>query len=928
MKEMTIPTRIYMLAVDIVGALLLFWNLFHWRINEPLILIVLCILASLALIIKVEGATHRSHYAFSFIVYGFAFAHLGVSEAIVVIFVSNLVEFLVNRPAWFGPVFNTACYVIIINIAGTIFHNFNPDSSLTTPVDILAVTASMTVFTLLNHLMVGIIVWMADGQNFKESGIFDLYPLIIDLSLLSLGTMLVLIWEYNPYALLLFALPIFLIYSTMRVPALERQSETDLKTGLYNHAYFMHHLESELKRANRFDRPLAIIMADLDLLRNINNTYGHLAGDEVLIGIANILKKSVREYDVVARFGGEEFAILMPETTLGDGLERAEYIRKAVENAEFIIPTSVTPIRASLSLGVANREYFDQTGHDIIHNADTALYHSKLKGRNKAFAYTKEAYVNFAEANKYILVQQDESSRRALDPGSSSHTDGTSAYADGNVKTVPRPKLHPSASPETAPQNSENIKSRNSSKAPVYYFISVLFALSMLLFGGLYLNAPELYTGFSLPFWLGLTGFAGLLVLTEMYSIDLYTKGTSLSTSAVPILAGTLLFGPIGSFVLSLTYAVCSAIKNRSPFNRFIFNFSNQLIAGIIYLFIINLTGRSFAEAPTLIQLALAVLSAIIVYALNTSFISIGVHLDSGQPAFLFWKQQYSWLFPIYIGMGIVAAAFVFGYKHDPLIGSLLAIVPLLLLRVSQVQYVERTRGMVGELRKKNNDLEKYTDEITKLNDGLLDTLAEIIDLRDPYVLGHSRGVTEIATKLARRMGLHEKQVELVRKGALLHDIGKLGISQEILAKPARLSPEEFEIVKSHPQLGASLLEKSPHLRPLISIVSQHHEFYSGEGYPNKLAGNQISIEARIVSVADAIEAMSSDRPYRKSRSIEYIMNELRQYSGTQFDPVVAEMAIKILRETESQKSIEKAIGLEQAQLQNPSPQLRSFDAA
>ena len=189
MKEMTIPTRIYMLAVDIVGALLLFWNLFHWRINEPLILIVLCILASLALIIKVEGATHRSHYAFSFIVYGFAFAHLGVSEAIVVIFVSNLVEFLVNRPAWFGPVFNTACYVIVINIAGTIFHNFNQDSSLTTPVDILAVTASMTVFTLLNHLMVGIIVWMADGQNFKESGIFDLYPLIIDLSLLSLGTM-------------------------------------------------------------------------------------------------------------------------------------------------------------------------------------------------------------------------------------------------------------------------------------------------------------------------------------------------------------------------------------------------------------------------------------------------------------------------------------------------------------------------------------------------------------------------------------------------------------------------------------------------------------------------------------------------------------------------------------------------------------------
>ena len=925
---MSIPTRIYMLVVDITGALLLSWNLLYWQINELVMLIVLCTLASLALIIKVEGATHRSHYAFSFIVYGFAFTHLGVSEAVIVIFVSNFVEFLVNRPAWFGPVFNTACYVIVINVAGIFFHGFNLDAALETPTDILAITASMTIFTFLNHLMVGVIVWMADGQNFRESGIFDLYPLIIDLSLLSLGAMLALIWNHNPYALILFVLPIYMIYSTMRVPALERQSETDLKTGLYNHAYLMHHLESELKRANRFDRPLTIIMADLDLLRNINNTYGHLAGDEVLIGIANILKKSVREYDVVARFGGEEFAILMPETTLGDGLERAEAIRIAVENAEFMIPTSVTPIKASLSLGVADREFFDQTGQDIIHNADTALYHAKLKGRNKAFAYTKEAYIDWTESNNNEPIKQEEPNSKTLDSGLNSYTDEANAYTASNVKKVPRPKLQTSTLLETASQNSEVIKPRNTSKAPVYFFISMLFALSMLLFGGLYLYAPALYTGFSFPFWLGLAGFAGLLVLTEMYQIDLYTKGTSLSTSAVPILAGTLLFGPIGSFVLSLTYAVCSGIKNQSQFNRLVFNFSNQLIAGIIYLFFIYQTGKPFIEAPTLVQLALAVLSAIIVYILNTSFISIGVHLDSGQPAFLFWKQQYSWLFPIYIGMGIVAAAFVFGYKHDPLIGSLLAIVPLLLLRVSQVQYVERTRGMVTEMRKKNTDLEKYTDEITKLNDGLLDTLAEIIDLRDPYVLGHSRGVTEIATKLARRIGLHEKQVELVRKGALLHDIGKLGISQEILAKPARLSPEEYEIIKAHPKLGASLLEKSPHLRPLIPIVSQHHEFYNGEGYPNKLAGNQISIEARIVSVADAMEAMSSDRPYRKSRSIEYIMDELRHNSGTQFDPLVAETAIKILREMESKKSIEKAIGLEQAQLQNSSTQLRSFDAA
>ncbi len=489
-------------------------------------------------------------------------------------------------------------------------------------------------------------------------------------------------------------------------------------------------------------------------------------------------------------------------------------------------------------------------------------------------------------------------------------------------------QAHPSQSLEDKSEASTPPISRNSSKAPVYTYIGGLFTLSLLLFGGLYLFVPSLYGALSLQSWLGLAGLTALLILTEWYSIDLYTKHTSLSTSAVPILAGTLLFGPFGSLVLSLVYAISTGIKHRSPFNRCIFNFSNQLIVGMIYITIIYQTGKPFIELSTFMQLIFAVISAIIVYVINTSLISIGVYLDTRQPVFPFWKEHYSWLFPIYVGMGIVAAAFVFGYKHDPIVGSLLVIVPLLLLRVSQVQYVDRTRGMVSELRMKNTILEKYSDEITKLNDGLLDTLAEIIDLRDPYVLGHSRGVTEFATKLAKRLGLHEKRVELVRKGSLLHDIGKLGISQDILSKPNRLTLEEYTIIKTHPAIGASLLAKSPHLRSLIPIVGQHHEFYNGEGYPNRLSGTQISIEARIVSVADAIEAMSSDRPYRKARPTEQIVEELQRCSGKQFDPLVVDTAIKILNELESAKLTEQAVEYAKVQIEKPSTQLRSFDAA
>jgi diguanylate cyclase (GGDEF)-like protein len=154
----------------------------------------------------------------------------------------------------------------------------------------------------------------------------------------------------------------------------------------------MQQVENELRRANRFDRPLTIIMADLDLLRNINNTYGHLAGDEVLVKIAAILKESVREYDVVARFGGEEFAILMLETEAHKAFERAERIRQTIEKTQFVVSTSVTPIRVTISIGIASRERFDEPAQEIIHNADTALYHSKLKGRNQTYICANQAY--------------------------------------------------------------------------------------------------------------------------------------------------------------------------------------------------------------------------------------------------------------------------------------------------------------------------------------------------------------------------------------------------------------------------------------------------------------------------------------------------------------------------------------------------------
>jgi putative nucleotidyltransferase with HDIG domain len=150
---------------------------------------------------------------------------------------------------------------------------------------------------------------------------------------------------------------------------------------------------------------------------------------------------------------------------------------------------------------------------------------------------------------------------------------------------------------------------------------------------------------------------------------------------------------------------------------------------------------------------------------------------------------------------------------------------------------------------------------------------------------------------LAAKLGLPAKQVELIRKAGLLHDIGKLGISEAILFKPGRLTPFEYNVVKGHVTLGAEILETSYSLHNLIPIVRYHHERYDGKGYPSGLSGSQIPFEARILAIADAVEAMASDRPYRRGRDLHEIIDELRKYSGTQFDPSGVRAFIELAKE-------------------------------
>ena len=165
--------------------------------------------------------------------------------------------------------------------------------------------------------------------------------------------------------------------------------------------------------------------------------------------------------------------------------------------------------------------------------------------------------------------------------------------------------------------------------------------------------------------------------------------------------------------------------------------------------------------------------------------------------------------------------------------------------------------------------------------------LAEVIEAKDPFLRGHSDEVSRYVSAVAERLGIDPRSREQLVFGSLLHDVGKVGISERILLKPAALTPEERSVIQLHPQIGYRLVERVPALRDIAPAILHHHERYDGEGYPSRLAGEQIPLEARIICVADSFSAMTAERPYRQRMTLDDACAELERCAGTQFDPEV-----------------------------------------
>jgi len=189
----------------------------------------------------------------------------------------------------------------------------------------------------------------------------------------------------------------------------------------------------------------------------------------------------------------------------------------------------------------------------------------------------------------------------------------------------------------------------------------------------------------------------------------------------------------------------------------------------------------------------------------------------------------------------------------------------------------------------------RLVTDLDELFMGTVRALASAIDAKSPWTRGHSDRVTQYALSIAREMGLEEIALKDIELAGLLHDIGKIGTYESILDKLGKLTDEELKVMRQHPVKGAEILAPIKQMQKLIPAIKYHHEFYDGNGYPDGIRGEEIPLYARILTVADTVDAMHAERPYRKGRHRDVIVEELKRCSGTQFDPNVVEAFLKTI---------------------------------
>jgi len=398
-------------------------------------------------------------------------------------------------------------------------------------------------------------------------------------------------------------------------------------------------------------------------------------------------------------------------------------------------------------------------------------------------------------------------------------------------------------------------------------YIGVITASAIALFIYLIPSLPS----FSNIWWVVIF-FLVVSTFAEFIPVDLPIGGSISIGFPIDFLI-ILVYGPALAMLLTtLSTLIGEIIEKKIIWYKIIFNTSQFAlitgIAGIAYQKVGGVIGSQnifrFILPATICALTYCIVN-ITLFILVVSF-SQDVRIKT------IWRTSIKEIIPSYLAEAPMGFLMAIVYVEVGILGILLFFLPLLLARRSFELYTKMRKVYLDTIR----------------------ALAAAIDAKDPYTKGHSERVAQTAVALAQELNLSDRDIENIEYTALLHDIGKIGIADNILGKNSSLTNKEFDKIKEHTAMGAKIIEPVDFLKNSSKAIYHHHERYNGEGYPDGLKGKDIPIFSRIIAVADAYDAMNSDRPYRKKLNRDKILRELQDQSGKQFDPEVVKAFISI----------------------------------
>ncbi len=818
------------------------------------------------------------HYALqpNFAIFFFAAALLPPWASAIVAAIAFLPGLVAGRSEWFKTAFNAGNYAL----AGLAVHGVLA-SPLAGTVDgthggihhLVLLVAAAAAFAVVNHLLLVLIASFAGGERVRRNlhQIADGLPLDVALGLT--GATLVVLWQ-EPALVALAAGPLALVYRALALPQLEHQARTDAKTGLFNSQHFTERLEEELAHAQRTGGRLAVVLVDLDHLREINNRLGHLAGDCVIRGVADALQDVTGETGLASRFGGEEYCLLLPDASFQEAGELAERLRRRVAATHFRLDDEAddSPIRVTLSAGVASYPEHAETAFELLKAADVAVYEAKSAGRDRV--------------------------RIALAPEARAALELRSRPVAPPLAAVPAPTAPDAPVPGVAPDpvlRTEREAPVHEAPAPtpparrlVRPYAAAVAGIAAVV--GVWSSGGGIHAPAALAALL-----VAAVVALDLTDLDVFGRGR-LSPGAVPSVALACAMGPFGP-ILAEAAVTALRLARREGVTRSAFNFGALSLSGVAAAAVFALAPDAHGAGTV----ALATLASIAYYAVNSSLVAVVWALDESLSPTAAWRHRFAWAAPHHLVFGAAAGLLLIAYDQMGVVAFAVFGFPLATFWLAQRQYLDHARTSVESLEERRDELEATNDRlrsvlgdnqslVRRIHESYLATitaLARTIEAKDPYTGDHTERVATIAARIAEQLDFSESDRRAIGVGAVIHDIGKIGIPDAILLKPGKLSEEEFACMQRHPEISSYILADLELPGLVKEMVRSHHERFDGTGYPDGLAGERIPLAARVLCVADALDAMTSDRPYRAALPLKTALGEVRAQVGRQFCPKV-----------------------------------------